>query len=174
MYVVIPDILLRLSFRSFKLESRQDWTIFILPVWFCWFHLLYIPKWYKSSEITCVTLTEYNKWSAWCLDCFEQETWTRSTFGQFLTSELQASSLNDLGSSMFVSFNLVSYSVWSLLSSCFSVNLRGVLDSHAHLFYIPKWYKRSEITCVTLTEYYKSRVSHSQSIINHVCHPHRV
>jgi hypothetical protein len=27
-------------------------SIFILPVWFCWYHLFYIPKWYKSSEIT--------------------------------------------------------------------------------------------------------------------------
>jgi hypothetical protein len=22
-------------------------SIFILPVWFCWYHLYYIPKWYK-------------------------------------------------------------------------------------------------------------------------------
>jgi hypothetical protein len=33
-------------------------------------------------------------------------------------------------SSMFASFNPVSYSVWSLLSCCCSVNLSGVLDSH--------------------------------------------
>ena len=31
-YVVIPDILLRLSFRRFKLESRQGWTFFVVEV----------------------------------------------------------------------------------------------------------------------------------------------
>jgi hypothetical protein len=30
--VVIPDILLRLSFRRFKLESRQGWTFFVVEV----------------------------------------------------------------------------------------------------------------------------------------------
>ena len=31
-YVVIPDILLRLSFRRFKLESRQGWTFLFVEV----------------------------------------------------------------------------------------------------------------------------------------------
>jgi hypothetical protein len=31
-YVVIPDILLRLSFRRFKLKSRQGWTFVVVEV----------------------------------------------------------------------------------------------------------------------------------------------
>ena len=31
-YVVIPDILLQLCFRRFKLESRQGWTFFVVEV----------------------------------------------------------------------------------------------------------------------------------------------
>ena len=31
-YEVLPDILLQLSFRRFKLESRQGWTFFVVEV----------------------------------------------------------------------------------------------------------------------------------------------
>ena len=33
-YVVLPDILLQLSFCRFKLESRQGWTFFVVEVFF--------------------------------------------------------------------------------------------------------------------------------------------
>jgi hypothetical protein len=66
------------------------------------------------------------------------------------------------------------YGLCGALQNSESIFVLPVWFCWYHLFYITKWYKSSEITCVTLIEYNKSRVSPSQSIRNHVCHPHRV